>query len=260
MLIMSEGARAKGLNQVLVFVTLLLILQGFIGVPMASFCLRREAARLRIRFAQGERSLASDGAAAERRKIIPPMSAKLRTPNVLLCKSFLVAALAVAASKATGGVVHPFVMALVFGVAACEIGFLEGKILDLASSSGLAMFIMLLPTYVNLSEASPAMILDLVYPIVVSFATAVVGLVASAFVASRLGRISFEMALAIGSCCLIGFPGTYIISDEVARSFSDSPQEKDFIQGAIMPPMLVSGFTTVTIASVFLAGALVNFM
>ncbi|MBQ4490823.1 MAG: hypothetical protein II965_06230 [Pyramidobacter sp.] len=260
MLIMSAAAQEKGLNDILVFVTMLLILQSFVGVPIASFCLRREARRLRAKFAAGAQAAAAAAEKTERKKLIPPLPKKLRTPFILLCKSFLVAALAVAAAKLTGNKVHPFVMALVFGVLAYELGFLEGRILEVAASSGLSIFIMLLPTYVNLSKATPQMVASLLFPIVVSFAAAVVGLIVSSLIISKIAHTSFDLTLAIGSCCLIGFPGTFIVSDEVARNMSDSEEEHKFIESRIMPQMLVSGFTTVTIASVFLAGFLVNFM
>ena len=260
MLIMSAAAQEKGLNNILVFVTMLLILQSFVGVPIASFCLRREARRLRAEFAAGAQAAAAAAEKTERKKLIPPLPKKLRTPFILLCKSFLVAALAVAAAKLTGNKVHPFVMALVFGVLAYELGFLEGRILEVAASSGLSIFIMLLPTYVNLSKATPQMVASLLFPIVVSFAAAVVGLIVSSLIISKIAHTSFDLTLAIGSCCLIGFPGTFIVSDEVARNMSDSEEEHKFIESRIMPQMLVSGFTTVTIASVFLAGFLVNFM
>ncbi len=262
MLIMCGAARERGLSHILVFVTMLLILQGFVGVPIASFCLRREAKRLKAAFAAGsaEAGLLNAEVKSERKKLFPALPAKLRTPHILLCKNFFIAALAVGAAKLTGNVVHPFVMALVFGVVFCELGFLEGRILDVAMSSGLSIFIMLLPTYVNLCEATPQMVLSLVYPLAVSFAAAVVGLIVSSYLISRFSKVSFDMALAIGACCLIGFPGTYIISEEVTRSFSDTPEEKEFIESHVMPQMLISGFTSVTIASVFLAGFLVNFM
>ena len=260
MLIMSAAAQEKGLNDILVFVTMLLILQSFVGVPIASFCLRREARRLRAEFAAGAQAAAAAAEKTERKKLLPPLPKKLRTPFILLCKSFLVAALAVAAAKLTGNKVHPFVMALVFGVLAYELGFLEGRILEVAASSGLSIFIMLLPTYVNLSKATPQMVASLLFPIVVSFAAAVVGLIVSSLIISKIAHTSFDLTLAIGSCCLIGFPGSFIVSDEVARNMSDSEEEHKFIESRIMPQMLVSGFTTVTIASVFLAGFLVNFM
>ena len=259
MLIMSAAAQEKGLNDILVFVTMLLILQSFVGVPIASFCLRCEARRLKVEFANGAQALAA-AEKTERKKLVPPLPKKLRTPFILLCKTFLVAALAVAAAKLTGNKIHPFVMALVFGVVAYELGFLEGRILEVAASSGLSIFIMLLPTYVNLSKATPQMVLSLLFPIVVSFAAAVVGLIVSSLVISKVAHTSFDLTLAIGSCCLIGFPGTFIVSDEVARTYGDTEEEHKFIESRIMPQMLVSGFTTVTIASVFLAGFLVNFM
>ena len=259
MLIMSAAAQEKGLNDILVFVTMLLILQSFVGVPIASFCLRREARRLKVEFANGAQALAA-AEKTERKKLVPPLPKKLRTPFILLCKTFLVAALAVAAAKLTGNKIHPFVMALVFGVVAYELGFLEGRILEVAASSGLSIFIMLLPTYVNLSKATPQMVLSLLFPIVVSFAAAVVGLIVSSLVISKVAHTSFDLTLAIGSCCLIGFPGTFIVSDEVARTYGDTEEEHKFIESRIMPQMLVSGFTTVTIASVFLAGFLVNFI
>ena len=259
MLIMSAAAQEKGLNDILVFVTMLLILQSFVGVPIASFCLRREARRLKVEFANGAQALAA-AEKTERKKLVPPLPKKLRTPFILLCKTFLVAALAVAAAKLTGNQIHPFVMAHVIGVIAYELGFLEGRILEVAASSGLSIFIMLLPTYVNLSKATPQMVLSLLFPIVVSFAAAVVGLIVSSLVISKVAHTSFDLTLAIGSCCLIGFPGTFIVSDEVARTYGDTEEEHKFIESRIMPQMLVSGFTTVTIASVFLAGFLVNFM
>jgi hypothetical protein len=40
----------------------------------------------------------------------------------------------------------------------------------------------------------------------------------------------------------------------------ETPEEREFVLTGILPKMLVSGFTTVTIASVFLAGFLVNLL
>ena len=64
--------------------------------------------------------------------------------------------------------------------------------------------------------------------------------------------------LAIGSTCLFGFPGTYIISQEVVTSLSQNESEKQFLTKRILPKMLIAGFTTVTVASVILAGFIVK--
>ena len=61
------------------------------------------------------------------------------------------------------------------------------------------------------------------------------------------------MSIAIGSTCNYGFPGTYVISKEVAKAAGDSVDEQEKILNAILPKMLVAGFITVSIASVLLA-------
>ena len=58
---------------------------------------------------------------------------------------------------------------------------------------------------------------------------------------------------------MIGFPGTLIISEEIANQLGETEEERDFVLSHILPKMLIAGFTTVTIASVFLAGFLVKF-
>jgi len=58
----------------------------------------------------------------------------------------------------------------------------------------------------------------------------------------------------------MGFPGTFIVSNEVATQLAESEEEREFILGEIMPKMLIAGFVTVTITSVFLAGFLVKFI
>ncbi|MDI9567329.1 MAG: hypothetical protein QM219_00295, partial [Bacillota bacterium] len=45
-LIMTEAAAARGLTELSVLATLLVVVQGFVGYPLASFCLTREARRV----------------------------------------------------------------------------------------------------------------------------------------------------------------------------------------------------------------------
>ncbi|HCA41581.1 MAG TPA: hypothetical protein DEP01_08945 [Aminobacterium sp.] len=265
-LIMSEAAKAKGLESVLVFVTLLLVLQNFVGLPIASICLSREGRRLRDIFRKGEQGQANLHAQVKSDpeqptwRLFPPTPKDLRTPFILLMKAMLVGWLAVWFAKVLGGVINQFVMALIFGIIFYEIGFLEHKILDKANSTGLALFALLVPIFMSLNKATPQMVASLIIPIVVAFAISVVGIVAVAFLSAKIFGYSWEMSLAIGVCCLFGFPGTFIVSQEVANAVGETSEERDFILTGILPKMLVSGFTTVTIASVFLAGFLVKFI
>ncbi|WP_286677144.1 hypothetical protein [Aminobacterium sp. EBM-42] len=265
-LIMSEAAKAKGLETVLVFVTLLLVLQNFVGLPVASVCLSREGRRLREIFRRGEGLTADKGSKAKSNpeeptwRLFSATPKDLQTPFILIMKAMLVGWLAVMCAKALGGVINQFVMALIFGIVFYEIGFLEHKILDKANSTGLALFALLVPIFMSLNKATPQMVASLIFPIVVAFAVSVVGIAIVAFVSSKIFGYTWEMCLAVGVCCLFGFPGTFIVSQEVANAVGETSEERDFILTGILPKMLVSGFTTVTIASVFLAGFLVKLL
>jgi hypothetical protein len=80
------------------------------------------------------------------------------------------------------------------------------------------------------------------------------------FILGKLFKYSWALSIAIGISCMFGFPGTFIVSQEVCQAVSDTPEEKDFLLAHILPKMLVAGFTTVTIASVVLAGVLVKYL
>jgi hypothetical protein len=76
----------------------------------------------------------------------------------------------------------------------------------------------------------------------------------------KLIGVSAGMAIAIGSTCLYGFPGNYIIVQEVAESMSSNDEEKKAILDHILPPMIVGGYATVTIGSVIFAGIITKFL
>lgn len=259
-LIMNEAASAKGLTAIAVFVTLLLTVQGLVGVPVASNCLIAEGKRLKALFAAGERlEGASDEEGSSRKKLIPPMPATWRNDYVYISKAFVVAWLSTKAAALTNGIVHPLVMALIFGIIFHELGFIETNVLTHGGAGGFIMFGIMIPIFMNLAKATPGMILDLIKPLFIVFASALVGITIVSFVLSKVFKYSWALSMALGCTCLFGFPGTMVISEEVATHLSESPEERDFILGHILPKMLIAGFTTVTIASVFLAGFLVKF-
>ena len=266
-LIVSEAVRAQGLDSLAVFATLLLVLQSFVGLPISSFCLKRESVRLIRGFRTGTAAPVETGSGKPASdpevptwRVVPPLPKSLQTPFILIAKALFVGWLAVQVANLTGRVIHPFVVALIFGIIFYEIGFIEHKILEKASSSGLTLFILLVPIFMNLSKATPQMVASLIVPMIVAFAIALAGMIIVSFILSRIVGYSWELSLAISATCLFGFPGTYIISQEVAESQSDNDEEKEFLLKQILPKMLVAGFTTVTIASVILAGIIVNLL
>jgi hypothetical protein len=121
---------------------------------------------------------------------------------------------------------------------------------------GYAMFFCLIFIWVSLPQATPELVRSLVYPLVVCFGVALVGIVTSTFFTSKILGYSWAMATAIAVTCLFGFPATFIITDEVTTAGCADPKEKEYCMSHLLPKMLVGGFTTVTIGSVILAGYL----
>jgi hypothetical protein len=102
------------------------------------------------------------------------------------------------------------------------------------------------------------MLVSILFPLVATLVLGVIGIAIFSGIMGKVLKLSPTMAIAIGSSALFGFPGTFIISNEVANANGKSPEERGAILDAILPKMLVAGFITVTIASVVLAGIMVK--
>jgi len=261
----NEIATELGLDKVAVFATLLLVLQTFVGLPVASICLSREAKLLHSQFQAG--TLEDVGSGVKKAdpevptwRIFPAMPKHLQTPFILLMKTIFVGWLAFQAAALTGGAVNKYILCLVFGIIFYETGFLEHKIMDKANGTGFLLFPLMIIIFLNLPKATPDMVLELIVPIVTAFAISLAGIAVFTFVVGKICRYSWGLSLAIGVTCLFGFPGTFIVSQEVCQAVAETEEEKDFLLSRILPKMLVAGFTTVTIASVVLAGFLIKYI
>ncbi|MBI9071791.1 MAG: hypothetical protein JEY94_09345 [Melioribacteraceae bacterium] len=263
-LIMQEAANNKGLETAAVFATLLLVLQTFIGLPIASICVSSEAKKLAAGFRNGNRvkqdNKKSDPESEKKWFRLPPLSKKYQTPFILLLKTIIVAWLAIYTADLLNGIINKYVLALIFGIIFYELGFLENRILDKANSAGIIIFALMIPVFESLPKATPDIIITLILPIIIVFLFSVIAIAVISFLLGKILGYSWQLSLAIGVTCLIGFPGTFIISEEVADAVSENEEERDYISSIILPKMLVGGFATVTIGSVFVASFMVNYL
>ena len=260
--IVREAAEEVGRADLSVFAALLLVVQSFVGVPVASWCLKLEGRRLLNTFRAGggtaattENSVTIDPEVPAYR-LFPATPKGLQTPFILMFKVFLVGYIAVWVGQITGGVIHKLVLALIFGILFYETGFLEHDICTRANCAGYAMFFCLIPVWAGLTGATPQMVLDLAYPTVLCFAITLVAIAATSLILGKVLGYSWAISMAISTTCLYGFPATYILSNEVSTAITETDEEKKYVLNQILPKMLIGGFTTVTIGSVILAGYL----
>ncbi|MBU5269164.1 hypothetical protein AAGC94_20890 [Clostridium sporogenes] len=262
-IMVGEAAKAKGLETIVVFATLLVVVQGFFGYPIASICLSKEAKRISKELKDGEIGVSKEELVVKlekqnNKKLLPPLPKKFQTPSILLAKVGLATLLSFKIASLTNGVVNKYVVCLIMGIILKEIGFLEEDILTKANSFGLAMGSITVVIFSNLVSATPEMVLFLLKPIVISLVLGVIGIALGSIPLGKFLGYSWSMAFSIGITALFGFPGTFIISQEVANAEGKTEEEKQYILNEILPKMLVAGFVTVTIASVVLAGVMVN--
>lgn len=258
-IIMGDAAKAAGFDNLAVYATILVVVQGFVGFPVASFCLSKESKRILKEGAKGKNNVveaAGEDVSAAKKKLIPPLPKDLQTTFILLAKLSIAALLSFKLADLTGGIIHRYVMCLFVGVVTCELGFLEKDIMTKSNSLGMAMVGLMAVIFASLTQATPEMLQSLLFPIIGSLVLGAVGIaIFSSLVGKILGQ-SIYMSIAIGMSALFGFPGTFILSNEVANANGKTEEERKMILDEILPKMLIAGFITVTIASVVLAGSM----
>ncbi|MEK9200037.1 hypothetical protein SFC08_16545 [Lysinibacillus halotolerans] len=269
-LIMSEAAQEAGLTSLSVFAIVIYVMQGFAGYPITSIVLKKEGKKLLTEYRNGRLAAKeSIGEAAVTKeepksqfKLINSIPEKYNTEFFKLFRLALVAYLAYLVSTVLAPIVEisPFVLCLLFGVIASSIGLLEKQVLQKANSFGIAILVLILFVLDGLKNASPTMMLEIIYPLVGTIILGVIGMYIFSFIAGKMLKVSKNMAFAVSLTALYGFPADYIITNEVIKSLTDDKEEQDMLTSYMLSPMLVGGFITVTIVSVILAGIFVGFL
>ncbi len=259
-LTMQEAATAAGRTDLAVFATLVMVAQGFVGYPVASLCLRSEAKRIQKLVKEGKLT-AAEGAAASaalqpKKRLLPQIPAKYNGPNMIIAKLAIVGFIATWLSQLTGGAVNKLVVCLILGVLCKEIGFVDENAFNKANSFGIVLSVVTLAIFTNLASATPEMVMSMVGPLLVVIVIGVICFAGISIIVGKLFKFSWQMSTAIGSTCLFGFPGTFIVTHEVVGSLAENEAEKKIMLDSILPKMLIAGMVTVSVASVIFAGAM----
>lgn len=260
-LIMTTTLKEKGLELAGTFCIVLYVTQKFIGVPIASLLLRRTALRFREEpelVAQYSEQVQKTSVQRKRRLLELP--ALFSRPSVYLAKLGMVAVAAYYTAKLTNGAVHYFVLCLVMGALFFALGFLEKGILAKTQSGGLITFFVTILIFSNLATTTPQQVVSVLVPLLAVAVLGVAGTVAVGFVTGKLLKVPFGLAVSLGISCTFGFPTTMLIPQEVSEAIGRDDREKAAILNYLLPKMLTAGFVTVTIASVLIAGFVVNML
>ena len=262
---MQSAAQEAGLEVAAVFAIAMYCIQGFAGYPITAICLQTEGKRLLKDFRSGNvvltetdrREMASVGMTvvaddSDRKTLIPRIPDKWNSPVLMLGKMGLVGWLATQLGAITG--ISGAIWALVLGVFFTTIGFLETNLLNRANSYQIIMFALMMYVFDGLKTCTPAMLKSIIIPMIVLIVIGVAGMAAFAFIISKVLKMSFPLAFANGLTALYGFPCDAIITESTCNALGQTEEERQYLMSKMFPSMIVGGFVTVTITSVFIAG------
>jgi hypothetical protein len=252
--LVQEAALGVGLTSVAIFPVLIAALQGLIGFPLTSIILKREAARLKVEYREGNltpaETLEAEATAQSR------LPAALTTTAGTLFVVGIAVLVSIGINNLTNDVLNTFVVALILGIALRTFGVFKPSVLGGIDALGLMMIAIMILIFGPLATVEPSDVSALASPLVIAFVFGILGIgLFSALVGKLLGY-SIPMSVAIGLTALYGFPGTMILSQEAARGAGESPEEVAAIEHEILPKMIVAGFATVTITSVIVTSIL----
>lgn len=261
---MQSAASEAGLETAAIFAITMYCIQGFAGYPITAVCLKKEGARLLKNYRSGKVAMtdadksavakvtAATAISADGKKLLPQLPVKFNSPVVILGKLALLGWLATQLGALTG--ISGAIWALVLGIFFTTIGFLEPDSLHKANSYNIIMFALMMYVFDGLKDCTPETLKSIIFPMIILIVIGVLGMGVFSFFISKVLKVSFPMAFANCLTALYGFPCDAIITESTCDALSANEAEKDYLMSQMFPSMIVGGFTTVTITSVFIAG------
>lgn len=261
-LLMMNALNAKNLTDVSSFVIIVLVTQNFVGIPIASLLLRKDARAFlknpsNIELYSNKNETDTNKSSIRKPMQLPEIFSK---PSVRLLKLSLVAALSQFAAGLTGGKIHFFVFALLLGILFSELGFLEKNILPQTASNSFIIFATTVIIFTNLANTTLQQVISMILPLLVVLLLGVIGVGIAGVILSKILHVTPGLGISLGLTCTFGFPTTMFISQEVSKAMSSTEEERIALENYLLPKMVTAGFVTVTISSVLIAGAIVNML
>ncbi|MFR1050906.1 MAG: hypothetical protein ACLSE7_04185 [Lachnospirales bacterium] len=253
-MITGEAAKAAGRVDLASFASAVMALQILIGLPLASFFLRKSAV------AYIGRGGHLQGQAGDSRRInlriLPVTPQSLDTPTAHFARLAATGALAQGFSELTG--LNATICYLLLGALAAAVGLLDRNSLQRAGGDG----VMLLATYAYCTASFVTMSLSQFASILLPvFGLLVLGAAGVAICSVLMGLLFHwdpSLSIAVGLCCMLGYPVTYAVAMEVVTGASFgrdfTPEQIRNLTDYVLPKMLIAGVASVSVASVALAG------
>lgn len=264
-IIMSDAAAAQGLTELAMLSSIIYIMQGFVGFPLTSYMLRRAGRKLLTGYRSGAALLQEtkeeqkpEKAKKSRRTLNDMVPEKYKVPSYYLAKLAILAIVAVLLESITG--LNVSLTMIVVGVLAAHFGILEKDPLKKANSFGILMLCLTASFMRYFADASPQQVFSLILPVAAFLLFATAGIALFSIPLGKKFGYPIELSVAIGLNCFLGFPYNFVITNEVIASLAENQGESDYLDGILMPKMIIGSIVAVSMVSAVIASVLVPFL
>ena len=155
------------------------------------------------------------------------------------------------------------ILCMVFGITARNTGLVPPNMMrDQAKANGFfSSFLSLCTIIPSLAKIDISMLPSIGFATVVIFVLVLVFTFIT-FMLTPAWKVvgSKKLAIGIAMCQMIGYPGTELIATEISNAVAQTEEERDAVTARIQTAYVISGFTSITILSVVIAGILAGFI
>ncbi|VII09056.1 permease [Clostridioides difficile] len=263
--IMTQAALEKGLTLAAATATVVFAIQKFIGTPIASRAALQEANRLLVEYHEAKSkgidlaNVDTDKKEAEStgtkvKQAFCEKYDKYYSTNVCIFFIELFSYLGYELSEIIH--VNYSIVCLVVGVLVTRIGIVPKDILEKGKIKGFINMVVFAAVIPSLAKVSLTDLISLFVPIVGMFAASIIGIFLMMKVLPGWKIIgSKPLAFGVGFCQMLGFPTTYLISNEVCNAVGETEEERAYLMSKIMPKLVVGGMACMI--SIVVAGLMV---
>lgn len=257
LIITSDKLTELGMTSLIVIPALIVAFQGVMGMPLALNFMRKYALVMQKGMDDGS-FIPSQTDVDDQETVKKGSTKKLfkSTTTLKLFYVFLGASIGVALGTVTP--IHYSLWCLAIGIIGLKVGLLEPKMLEKANSFTITMIGIVFVVIGTMGGVTPSQVLSNLPSILLILVIGTVGMVIGGYVMSKLMKWHPYKGIPVALTALFGFPGDYILCEEVSRSIARNEEEEKIIFNELLAPMLIGGFTTVTVASVVIAGLLIQ--
>ena len=267
---MVEACDNLGLDTAAALATFIYAVQKFIGTLPASNCGLSVANKLveeiRSKHAADPNyswyNELAGSSAAEKKTYFWEKFRKYYTTFICLAVAAAILLLSEFLGKLCQGWVNMSIWCMVLGIICRNTGLVPPNILrDFAKANGFFSFLSLCTIIPSLAKVDLSQLPTIGFAAVVIF-VAVIAFTVIIFCFTPAWKIvgSKQLSIGIAMCQMIGYPGTELVATEITNAVAQTAEERDAVANKIQTAYVISGFTSVTILSVFIASFLAKLL